>query len=132
MKQYNIYAGLEGNFRGASYLFTGLYETQEEAENDAFQVACENYDQYAGVHGLPSWKDAVETYCIDQGIDLEEFKEDDDGVLQEVKEYYNDARENWLCYHVVLTNEDDIDPEDLILNYIIEDGSTSQAGSKRN
>ncbi len=130
MKQYNIYAGLGGSFGGAKYQYTGLYETQEEAEDDAFQAACENYDQYEGFQGLPSWKDAVEAYCVDQGIDLEEFNEDDDESLQEVEEYYNDARENWLCYYAIPTDEDNIDQKDLIPGYIIEDDSTSQTNSK--
>lgn len=130
MKQYNIYSGLGGSFGGAKYQYTDLYETQEEAEDDAFQAACENYDQYAGVHGLPSWKDAVEAYCIDRGIDPEDFDEDDDEALQEVEEYYDGARESWLCYRVVPADEDNIDQKDLILGYVIEDDSTSQTNSK--
>lgn len=39
MKQYNIYSGLGGSFGGANYQYTGLYETEEEAEDDAFQAA---------------------------------------------------------------------------------------------
>lgn len=130
MKQYNIYAGLGGSFGGANYQYTGLYETEDEAVDDAFQAACEDYDQYAGVHGLPSWEDAVEDYCTNLGIDPEDFDEDDDEALQEVEEYYNEARESWLCYHVVHTDEDNIDQDDLILGYVIEDDSTSQADSE--
>lgn len=129
MKQYNIYAGLGGSFGGANYQYTGLYETQEEAEEDAFQAACEDYEQYEGLHGLPDWEDAVEAYCSDQGINQEDF---DDEVLQEVEEYYDDAREDWLCYYVVPTDEDNIDQDDLIIRYVIEDDSTSQANSERN
>lgn len=130
MKQYNIYSGLGGSFGITRYQYTDLYETQEEAEDDAFQAACENYDRYAGLYGLFSWKDAIEAYCADRGIDIEEFNEDDDEALQEVEEYYNDARENCLCYHAIPTDEDNIDQKDLILGYVIEDDSTSQTNSK--
>lgn len=129
MKQYNIYAGLGGSFGGAHYQFTCLYETKEEAEDDAFQAACEDYDQYEGLHGLPGWEDAVNAYCADQGIDPEDYEEDDES-LQEVESYYDEARENWLCYYVVPTDEDDIDQEDLIIGYVMEDDSTSQADSE--
>lgn len=130
MKQYNIYAGLGGSFGGAQYQFTGLYENEDEAVEDAFQAACEDYDQYVGTHGLPGWEDAVEAYCNDQGIDLEDFDEDDDEVLQEAEEYYSEARESWIEYWAVPTDEDSIDQNDLILGYILEDDSTSQADSE--
>lgn len=130
MKQYNIYAGLGGSFGGANYQYTGFYETEDEAVDDAFQAACEDYDQYSGVHGLPSWEDAVEDYCTNLGIDPEDFDKDDSEVLQEVEEYYDGARESWLCYRVVPTDEDNIDQEDLILDYVIGDDSTSQADSE--
>lgn len=130
MKQYNIYAGLGGSFGGASYQYTGLYETREEAEDDAFQEACQHYDQYSGLHGLPGWEDAVNAYCADQGINPEDFDEGDDEILQEVDTYYDEARESWLCYYVVPTDEDGIDQEDLIISYVIEDDSTSQADSE--
>lgn len=130
MKQYNIYAGLSGSFGGANYQYTGLYETVEEAKDDAFQAACWNYDQYRGLYKLPSWEDAVKAYCADQGIDLEDFDEDDEEVFQEVKEYYDEAREDWLYYYIVPTDEDNIDQEDLILGYVSEDGSTGQTDSE--
>ena len=130
MKQYNIYAGLGGSFGGANYQYTGLYETQDEAEDDAFQAACEDYEQYAGCHNLPCWEDAVEEYCTSNGIDPEDFDNEDEEALQEVEECYNEARENWLCYYVVPTDEDNIDQEDLIIGYVIEDDSTSQADSE--
>ena len=130
MKQYNIYSGLGGSFGGAQYQFTGLYETQEEAEDDAFQSACENYEQYEGLHGLPGWGDAVEAYCNSLGIDPDDFDEDDDEALQEVEEYYDEARESWLSYYAVPTDEDSIDQDDLIIGYILEDDSASQADSE--
>lgn len=130
MKQYNIYAGLGGSFGGANYQYTGLYETQDEAEDDAFQAACEDYEQYAGCHGLSGWEDAVNDYCAGQGIDPEDFDEEDEEALQEVEEYYGDARESWLCYYVVPTDEDNIDQDDLILGYVIDDNSAGQANSK--
>ena len=127
MKQYNIYAGLGGSFGGAKYQYTGLYETREEAEEEAFQTACEDYEQYEGLYGLYGWKDATNDYCNDQEIDPEDLTDED---TQEIENYYDEGRESWIDYYVVPTDEDNIDPEDLIIGYTIEDDSTSQADSE--
>ncbi len=127
MKQYNIYAGLSGSFGGANYQYTSLCETGEEAEEEAFQIACENYEQYEGLHSLYSWEDAIKDYCNDQEIDPEDLTYED---TQEIEDYYDGGRESWLDYYAVPTDEDNIDPEDLIIGYTTEDDSTSQADSK--
>lgn len=128
MKQYNIYAGLNGSFGGAKYKFTSLCETEDEAYEEAFQAACEDYESYS-IHGLPNWEDAINAYCKENEINTEDFEETDDNS-QEIEEYFNEARENWLSYYAVPTDEDDIDPEDLIIGYVIEDDNTSQADSE--
>lgn len=129
MKQYNIYAGLGGSFGGANYQYTTLCETEDEALDEAYERACEEYEQYEGLHGLPSWEDAVNSYCEELGISQEELEDTDEESLA-IEEYYNKARENWLAYHIVPTEEDDIDQEDLILGYVFEDDSSSQTDSE--
>lgn len=127
MKQYNIYSGLGGSFGGANYQYTTLCETLEEAQGVAFEGACEDYEQYAGLHGLPGWEDATCEYCRDNNLSEDELTDEDS---QEIEEYYNEARESWLEYYAVATDEDDIDQNDLIIGYIVEDDSPSQADSK--
>lgn len=127
MNQYNIYAGLGGSFGGARYQFTSLCETIEEAKDEAFQAACEEYESYAGIHGLPSWEDAIADYCADNDINPDEYSGEDS---EAVEEYYNEIRESWLDYSVVPTDEDNIDPEDLILGYVVEDGNSSETDSE--
>lgn len=129
MKQYNIYAGLGGSFGGASYQFTTLCETPEQAYEEAYDCACEEYDSYEGLHGLPSWEDAINSYCEDLGIDPEDLEGTSEEDLA-IEEFYSAARESWLDYRIVPTDEDDIDQEDLILGYVIEDDSSSQTDSK--
>lgn len=126
MKQYNIYAGLGGSFGGAHYQYTALCMTLEEAIDEAYECACEEYEQHARLRRLPSWEDAVQEYCEDNGLAEENITDEDS---QDIEEYYNDSREDWLDYRVVPTDEDDIDEEDLILGYVIEDDSTSQTNS---
>lgn len=129
MKQFNIYAGLSGSFGGAHYQYTTLCESQDEAYNEAYEAACEEYDSYAGLHGLPSWEDAVNSYCEDLGITPDDLEDTDEEYL-EIEELYNETMEGWLAYHVVPTEEDDIDQEDLILDYVIEDDSSSSTDSQ--
>lgn len=127
MKQYNIYAGLNGSFGGANYQFTTLCETEDEALGDAFESACEEYEQYSGLYRLPGWEDAIREYCENNNLSEDELTDEDS---QEIEEYYNDARESWLNYYVVETDKDGIDQNDLIIGYTVKDGSSSQTDSK--
>lgn len=127
MKQYHIYAGLGGSFGGANYQFTTLCETEGEALDEAFESACEKYEQYAGSLGLLGWEDAVREYCENNNLSEDELTDEDS---QEIEECYNDARESWLDYYVVATDKDGIDQNDLIIGYTVEDDSSSQTDSE--
>lgn len=127
MKQFNIYAGLGGSFGGARYQFTTLAETYEDAMDEAYDAACEEFESYAGVHRLFSTSDAVEEYCNEAGIDKDDMDDDDWDVIDEMR---NEVMESWISYKAVPTEEDTIDEEDLILGYYVEDDSSDQTDSK--
>ena len=127
MKQYNIYAGLNGSFGGASYQYTTLADSFEEAEQEAFEAACDEFESMAGLHGLVDEEACIEEYCQNNGLERNELDEED---LEIIDEIYLGERENWLDYRAVLTEEDDIDKDDLILGYIVEDDSSNQTNSK--
>lgn len=127
MKQFNIYAGLGGSFGGMTYQYTGMFEDPEEAEMEAYEAACEQYEQYEDTHGLRGWDDATEEYCRDNDITEDELTDED---TDSISDYYTEYLEEWVEYKAVPTEEDDIDAEDLILDYIIEDDSSSQADSE--
>jgi hypothetical protein len=88
-----IYHGLCGGFGGAnsSEAFEG---TKEEAETESWNRACEDYEGYAGMHGLRSISDIME----------EDDIEDD----EEAEMVYSEERESWLDYWVVPYNEEEI------------------------
>lgn len=122
LKEYNIYAGLGGGFGGAKYQYTSLYESKEEADEEAYQAASEEYESYSGYHGLLAYGDALETAMNDNpGKSEEELQDYIDELLEEDKE-------SWIEYYSVLTSEDtETSEDDLIRDYIIEDGdSTSE------
>lgn len=129
MKQYNIYAGLNGGFGGASYQYTTLCDNEDAACEEAYQAACEEYDSYEGLHGLLDWDSATEAYCEQNDLDPEEGLSDED--IQSIEDMISEDRESWIEYWATPTEEDDIASEDLILGYIPdEDDSTSQADSQ--
>lgn len=127
MKQYNIYAGLGGSFGGANYQYTSLYETEDDANSEAYDRACEEYEQYEGLHGLYDWEDVLNEYCEERNISRKELTDEDS---QEINEIYLEQRESWLDYYAVPTEEDNIDQEELILDYVIEDDCSSSANSE--
>ena len=119
-KEYNIYAGLGGGFGGAKYQYTGLYDNPEKAAEDAYEAASEEYESYSGYHGLLTYEEALEAAREDNpGKSEEELQEYIDELLEEDKE-------SWMDYYAVLTSEDtDTSEDDLIRDYIIEDGDDS-------
>ena len=54
MQNYNIYAGLGGSFGGAAYRGTGDFKSLADAENEAYELAVEEYQSYEGYHGILS------------------------------------------------------------------------------
>ena len=96
MQKYNIYAGLGGGFGGASYQGTGDFKSLADAENEAYQLAVEEYESYSGCHGLLSWGDVAD----ENGLD---YTEDS----AEIDELYIEEMESWLDYYAVLADEDE-------------------------
>ena len=127
MKQYNIYAGLGGSFGGASYQYTILANSLEEAKNEAWEAACDEFESIAGSHGLYDEENCIEEYCLSNNLSRDELDEKDLAVINEL---YLEERDSWIRFNAVLTEEDNIDKDDLILGYIVEDDSSNQTNSK--
>ena len=100
--KYNIYAGLGGGFGGATYRGTGDFSSRESAEEMAYQYAIEEYEMYEGYHGIRSWTDIAD----EEGLDYEEDE-------YEISEMYEDERESWMEYYVELTEEDNLEDEEM-------------------
>lgn len=100
----NIYAGLGGGFGGATYRGTGDFSSIESAEKMAYQYAVEEYEMYEGYHGILDWYDVAETNNLDP---------DDENDELEINALYDDAKESWMEYYVVLTEEDDLEDEEM-------------------
>ena len=103
MAWFKIYAGLSGGFGGAKYQGTYDFNSKEEAANEAYVMAVEEYQSYEGHHGILSWEDCRQDLIDSYG---EEPTEED------VDDRYQEEVEGWLSYYVrSATSEHDIDDE---------------------
>ena len=117
LKEYNIYSGLGGGFGGASYQYTTLCESAEDAEKEAYESAVEEYQSYEGFNSIPTWSDSLDAAMEENpGVPEDELHEIAD-------EIYNSIMEEWIEYYCILTEDDDIEEDDLIRDYVIEDDS---------
>lgn len=88
--KYKIYAGLSGGFGGATYQKTEDYSSMDEALEDAYALAVEEYQSYEGCHSIMSWDDCRED-LIDSGFDYDD---------EAVDNRYQEELESWLSYYV--------------------------------
>ena len=81
---YIIGYGLSGGFGGIRDYEVIEASSQEEADDYAYERACENYENYAGMYGLR-----------DVGQIMEEDDIEDE---EEAEEIYKEEMESWLDY----------------------------------
>lgn len=97
--KYKIYAGLCGEFGGATYQYTEDYDTGDEAEVAAYERALEMYEQYAGLYGLKTFNDCVSE--ASQYMPRNKYDSDEDyqkDIEEEATEIYNSIRVGWIDY----------------------------------
>ena len=92
MPFFEIYAGLSGGFGGANYIKTEEYNSFEEAEEDARNLAIEDYQSYEGCHGITS-KEDIWNNLADYGLD-------ENATDEEIEVVYNEEIESWIDYKV--------------------------------
>jgi hypothetical protein len=80
---FEIRYGLGGGFGGAGEWVPSNASTIEEANDEAYELAKEEYDGFAGSHGLRT----VVQIREEEGLDEEEAEEE-----------YNEERDGWLDY----------------------------------
>jgi hypothetical protein len=75
--------GLGGGFGGANNFKVIDAENDEEASKYAWEMACQDYENYAGYHGLRN---------------VDEIMEEDEVDEEAAEEVYIEERESWLDY----------------------------------
>ena len=73
----------------------------ESAEETAYEYAVEDYESYAGYHGIPSWKD-VAMDMFGEDVDLDSLTPEE---KEDVEITYNQEREMWIDYYAEEVSE---------------------------
>lgn len=98
-----IYAGLSNN-GGDKYMGTFSFNDRNEAYDEAYNIACEKYQSYEGLYGIPSYEE-----CRDQAI--EELERSNEPYTSEDVEYwtdeiYTEMVSHWIDYWIEEVEED--------------------------
>lgn len=127
MKNYNIYTGLYTDFAKIQYAFTTLCNNINEAFNIAFKYADSDYKEiYAGHPKFPSYDDIVKKYCNEHNLDYISMEDQD-----KIDDLYLCIRLSKINYYAISTEKDtNVDPSDIIYDYITEDGGFSKIDRK--
>jgi hypothetical protein len=113
MTRYNLYWGLKSDTIGAEYHYTEEYETQEEAENDVFDHALEEYELYAGTDDYPDWDQVFSDYCKEHNLDEDESTFNIN-TISAIEKVYNRIVKGYIDSYVVETKKDVIPEDELI------------------
>lgn len=82
---YKLFYGLNGGFGGAINCQVDDCDSKEEAEDNARQLAYEDFEGYNGMYGLKT---------------VEEIMEDEDCDEDYAQTLWTDGREDWIEYGV--------------------------------
>lgn len=122
MALYNLYGGVGGGFGGHDVLLsTDEFNSMEDAMEAAHELAEQEYESYAGLHGIPSWDEvAFDVLQLNEVIDSDYDYDDfvinggdvNDYLTEELSDLvdiaYHDEIESWIYYDAVLASEDDM------------------------
>lgn len=104
--QFWVFGGMGGGFGGPHFLGTveGKNIDDPEVQEDARTLVVDEYESYAGLHGVRSWDEVKQ--------DLEESADPEDEITDEdVEDAYNQEIDSW-CSWWVIPAVDGEDPED--------------------
>ena len=82
-----------------------IADSFEEAEKEAYRLAADNYESYAGLHGIPSIEEiAKDTF----DMPFSELTEDE---VYDVELEYYEQMESWLSYSATEITKEEYDKE---------------------
>lgn len=107
---YNIYVGLTT----LRYVGTIDCKNRDEALDDAYEMAVEEYETYAGFHGVPSWEELEQEIREYYAAEIESGEYDDNDIESMTLDSWNENIESWIQYKVIPKSEDkEISSEDI-------------------
>lgn len=102
--KFNIYVGVPSY--DSRYIGTYEFANQEEADDFAHQMSCEEYEMYAGLHGIPSWEECYQELTDTYAAEIEAGEYDENDIEAMAEDLYNEEIESWAEYRAVLESED--------------------------
>lgn len=97
--KYDLFAGMRGGFGGATYQRTDNFANRDDAEAAAYELACEIFESYAGLHGVMGCEDCMEEAYNSISEDNFDTPDEYGEALEEyADEAYNEERESWIDY----------------------------------
>lgn len=109
-KEFWIFGGMGGGFN--DFHFLGCAEAESidspSLEQDAFQLVTEQYESYAGLHGILSYDDVFEMMCDECRSCGEPLPSD-----EEVQEAYENEITSWTTWRAMeaIPGENPEDPK---------------------
>ena len=110
MTKYNIYAGLTS----MEYKGTTECKNADEALDYAYELAVEEYESYAGLHGIPSWEELEQEVRDMYSAEIDAGEYDEDDIEYMTQDAWNEEVESWIQYQVIPTDKDNIEDIELI------------------
>lgn len=103
--QFWVFGGMGGGFGGPHFLGTveGVNIDAADVQEDARSLLVDEYESYAGYHGIPTWDETR--------ADLESSNPDDEITDEDVDDAYNQEIDSWGSVWVIPAVEGE-DPED--------------------
>lgn len=114
-KEYWLFGGMGGGFGGPNYLGSAECFDAEEASREAYALAVEDYESYAGNHGVQSRDEVYEE--LEPEFDTIDERE----IEQMVDEAYAEAIESWISYWAVEAIPG-VDPEEWLEDWRCQHG----------
>ena len=110
MTKYNLYAGLTStNYKGT------IECTNLDAALDyAYALAIEEYESYAGLHGIPSWEELEQEVRDMYAAEIDAGEYDEEDIHSMTQDSWNESVESWIQYEAIPTDKDDIEDIELI------------------
>lgn len=100
--KYNIYCGLTS----MDYVGTTDCENLDAALDYAYEMAVEEYESYAGYHGIPSWEELEQEILDEFDAEIEAGEYDESDIESYTQDRWNEEIQNWIQYTAIPFDED--------------------------
>jgi hypothetical protein len=88
------------------YVGTVDCENLDDALDYAYEMAVEEYESYAGYHGIPSWEELEQEIRDEFDAEIEAGEYDESDIESYTQDRWNEEIQNWIQYTAIPFDED--------------------------